>query len=74
MKERQILSSDNRRLSLVETSTPEAELRIEPVQTTKFPVELVETMKSAEDYIRASVAPNTRRAYGSDLEHFTGWC
>ena len=33
-----------------------------------------ETDRMVEEYIRASKAPATQRAYLSDWKHFVGWC
>ena len=33
-----------------------------------------ETDRMVEEYIRASKAPATQRAYMSDWKHFVGWC
>lgn len=38
------------------------------------PANLRETARRAEEYIKASRARNTRRAYASDLEDFRVWC
>lgn len=39
-----------------------------------LPANLRDTARRAEEYIRASRAENTRRAYASDLEDFRVWC
>ena len=35
---------------------------------------MYETDRMVEEYIRASKAPATQRAYMSDWKHFVGWC
>lgn len=40
----------------------------------EVPANLRETARRAEEYIKASRAENTRRAYASDLEDFRVWC
>ena len=39
----------------------------------RLPVHLQNLAETARDYAKASSADNTRKAYGSDWRHFSGW-
>jgi integrase len=45
-----------------------------PDVTTGLPRHLEQLADRARDYIRASSAQNTRRAYGADWRHYSAWC
>jgi len=45
----------------------------EPINTTSNEGKLDRT-PTVDDYVRASINPNTRKAYQSDLEHFANGC
>jgi hypothetical protein len=39
----------------------------------RLPGRLQNLAETARDYARASASENTRKAYGSDWRHFSGW-
>ena len=40
----------------------------------RMPAHLAPLVDRARDYIKASSAENTRRAYGADWRHYSVWC
>jgi site-specific recombinase XerD len=52
------------------TETPDSLLKPETPGTAA----LAFIAEKAREYVRQAKAPNTRRAYRSDWEHFTAWC
>ncbi len=45
-----------------------------PAEPPRLPAHLEQLADRARDYIKASSAENTRRAYGADWRHYTAWC
>lgn len=42
--------------------------------TAVSPVDIQETLRAAKEYAKAARAPNTLRAYNSDIEDFSTYC
>lgn len=68
-----ILTNDNRRLSLPDRPDSNSEPVIVGPRTDRFDL-LKNATDAAEQFIKASIAPNTARSYASDIRHFQGWC
>jgi site-specific recombinase XerD len=68
------LTSDNRKLSLVDPATMATSVASEANSTIEFTSDLSDTIRTAEEFIRKSVSSNTSRAYRSDFRHFQEWC
>ena len=50
------------------------ELRPEPLSHNSQISEIESLLEEAREYLDASLAPNTRRAYAVDLREFRTWC
>src|SRR5271170_2459253 len=44
-----------------------------PAAGARLPGQLQNLAETARDYAKASASENTRKAYGSDWRHFSGW-
>ena len=47
---------------------------IEPYETATIPVHIQDTVRAAREYAEAARAPNTLRAYASDIDDFKTYC
>ena len=59
----------------IERSSPEVGSQSpDNARTAVSPVDIQETVRAAQEYARAARAPNTVRAYNSDIEDFSTYC
>jgi site-specific recombinase XerD len=52
----------------------QSETDLQPVQATALSSDLAPLLEQAGEYLRASSASSTQRAYRSDWRHFEAWC